>query len=41
VAAIEQRVSNWLFPLMFGELAVMLWLIVMGAKVKHPHYPTL
>src|SRR4029434_1373530 len=28
----EQRVSNWVFPLMFGELAIMLWLIIMGAK---------
>lgn len=31
----EQRVSNWVFPVMFGELAVMLWLIIMGAKEKH------
>ena len=32
----EQRVSNWLFPVMFGELAIMLWLIVMGAKERQP-----
>jgi hypothetical protein len=32
----EQRVSSWFFPIMFGELAVMLWLIIMGAKEKHP-----
>jgi hypothetical protein len=25
-------VSNWAFPVMFGELAIMLWLIIMGAK---------
>ncbi len=28
----EQRVSDWTFPIMFGELAIMLWLIIMGAK---------
>lgn len=28
----EQRVSNWVFPLMFGELALMLWLVIMGAR---------
>jgi len=32
----EQRVSNWVFPVMFGELAIMLWLIIMGAKVRQP-----
>jgi len=32
----EQRVSNWVFPIMFGELAIMLWLVIVGAKVKHP-----
>jgi hypothetical protein len=32
----EQRVSNWVFPVMFGELAIMLWLIIMGAKERHP-----
>ena len=32
----EQRVSNWAFPLMFGELAIMLWLIIVGAKEKQP-----
>jgi hypothetical protein len=31
----EQIVSNWVFPVMFGELAVMLWLIIVGAKVRH------
>ena len=31
----EQRVSNWHFPLMFGELAVMLCSSLWGAKVKH------
>jgi hypothetical protein len=31
----EQRVSNWLFPVMFGELAIMLWLIIIGAKERH------
>src|SRR5438105_3198228 len=32
----EQRVSNWVFPVMFGELAIMLWLIIMGAKETQP-----
>ncbi len=32
----EQTVSNWVFPVMFGELAIMLWLIVMGAKERQP-----
>ena len=32
----EQKVSNWVFPVMFGELAIMLWLIVMGAKERQP-----
>jgi hypothetical protein len=30
----EQRVSNWVFPVMLGELAIMLWLIIMGAKER-------
>ncbi|HEU5232521.1 MAG TPA: DUF4386 domain-containing protein [Terriglobales bacterium] len=34
--AYEQRVSNWVFPLMFGELAIMLWLIIVGAKERQP-----
>jgi hypothetical protein len=29
----EPVISNWLFP-MFGEVAVMLRLIIIGAKVK-------
>ena len=32
----QQRVSNWVFPVMFGELAIMLWLIFMGAKEQQP-----
>jgi hypothetical protein len=32
----EQRVSNWVSPVMFGELAMMLWLIIMGAKERQP-----
>jgi len=32
----EQKVSNWVFPVMFGELAIMLWLIIMGAKERQP-----
>jgi hypothetical protein len=32
----EQTVSNWVFPVMFGELAIMLWLIIMGAKPRQP-----
>ena len=30
----EDTVSNWLLPVMFGELAIMLWLIIMGAKER-------
>jgi hypothetical protein len=30
----EQSVSNWVFPVMFGELAIMLWLIIIGAKER-------
>jgi len=29
-------VSSWAFPIMFGELAMMLWLIIMGAKERQP-----
>ena len=32
----EQTVSNWVFPVMFGELAIMLWLVIMGAKETRP-----
>src|SRR5437762_1604928 len=32
----EQRVSNWVFPVMLGELAIMLWLIIVGAKERQP-----
>jgi len=32
----EVTVSNWVFPIMFGELAMMLWLIIMGAKERQP-----
>ncbi len=32
----EQKVSNWVFPVMFGELAIMLWLIIMDAKERQP-----
>jgi hypothetical protein len=32
----EEMVSNWAFPVMFGELAIMLWLIIMGAKERQP-----
>jgi Domain of unknown function (DUF4386) len=28
----QARVWNAAFPVMFGELAIMLWLIVMGAR---------
>jgi hypothetical protein len=28
----EAVVSNWVLPIMVGELAIMLWLIIMGAK---------
>ncbi len=30
----EQAVSNWVFPVMFGEVAIMLWLIIAGAKER-------
>ncbi len=32
----EMAVSNWAFPVMFGELAMMLWLIIMGARERQP-----
>jgi hypothetical protein len=32
----ENTVANWVFPVMFGELAIMLWLIIMGAKERRP-----
>jgi hypothetical protein len=28
----EQTVANYAFPVMFGEVAIMLWLLIMGAK---------
>lgn len=31
----EERVYHSLLPVMFGELAMMLWLIIMGAKERH------
>jgi hypothetical protein len=37
----EQRVSNWVFPVMFGELAIMLWLIFMGPRRSSPWQPLL
>ncbi len=30
----DDRVANWSFPFQLGELAFLLWLLVMGAKVK-------
>ncbi len=30
----EEMVSNYAFPGMFGELAIMLWLVIMGAREK-------
>ena len=32
----EQTLSNWVFPVMFGEVAIMLWLLIMGAKETRP-----
>jgi hypothetical protein len=32
----EDVVANYAFPVMFGELAIMLWLIIMGAKERQP-----
>jgi hypothetical protein len=29
-------VGNYAFPVMLGELAIMLWLIIMGAKERQP-----
>ena len=29
-------VANYAFPVMLGELAIMLWLIIMGAKERQP-----
>jgi len=32
----EDVVGNYSFPLLLGELAIMLWLIIMGAKERQP-----
>ena len=32
----EDAVGNYSFPLMLGELAIMLWLVIMGAKERQP-----
>jgi Domain of unknown function (DUF4386) len=32
----EEKVSNWVFPLMLGEVAIMLWLVIMGARERQP-----
>jgi hypothetical protein len=32
----EDRVSNLTFPVLFGEVAFMLWLLIMGAKPQAP-----
>jgi uncharacterized protein DUF4386 len=32
----EDAVGNYSFPLLLGELAIMLWLIIMGAKERQP-----
>ncbi len=32
----EDAVGNYVFPVMLGELAIMLWLIIMGAKERQP-----
>jgi hypothetical protein len=32
----EKRISNWVFPVTFGELAIILWLIIMGTKERQP-----
>lgn len=32
----EETVSNYAFPVMFGEVAIMLWLLIMGAKPQAP-----
>ena len=32
----QARVFNAAFPIMFGELAIMLWLIVIGARERQP-----
>ena len=34
--AYEDTVSTWAFPLMTGELAIMLWLIIVGARERQP-----
>jgi hypothetical protein len=30
----EDVVSNWAFPAMLGELAIVLWLLIMGARLR-------
>lgn len=36
----EQKVSNWVFPVMLAEPAMILWLIFMGAKERPPLPPS-
>jgi hypothetical protein len=28
----QAKVFNWLFPVLLGEIALMLWLVIRGAK---------
>ena len=32
----EETLSNYLFPILFAEVAIMLWLLIMGAKEPKP-----
>lgn len=32
----QDAVFHWVFPVTFAELAIMLWLIIMGAKERRP-----
>jgi hypothetical protein len=36
MVAIRAEGLQWVFPVMFGELAIMLWLIIMGAEERQP-----
>jgi hypothetical protein len=35
----HDALSNILFPVLFGEVAIALWLLIRGAKVKPPNVP--
>jgi hypothetical protein len=39
LAQYEDMVSNIAFPALLGEMAIMLWLVIMGANVRAVNAP--